>query len=158
MTTGISPYTAAHEAKIALTEACRTALADLPVDVNFGFQWPLKHDDWVASTVIDTDVSEITVGPRRNQQETITLHLSIGAFRHGQTEQAEIDASEAAFGYLQKITHQVVDVDPTLGGVVLWVLPSDLHTDGATSEDDAGQGRLIEIDAAFKCAHRIRRT
>ncbi|MCI1211010.1 MAG: hypothetical protein LKF93_04115 [Bifidobacterium tibiigranuli] len=156
MSTGISAHTAAHEAKMALAEACRTALSGLPVDVNFGFQWPLVHDDWVSATTIDTSVTDVTVGPRRNQEEIITLHLSVGAFRHGQDEQAEITASAAAFDYLQRISDYVTDADPTLGGTVLWIIPSDLHTDGATTQDDAGQGRLIEIDASFKAMHRIR--
>lgn len=155
MAVGISETTAQAEARHALSEAARVALADLAVDVGRGFRWPIVNPDWFFATETDSDIDAATIGPRRTQDEKITLTVSLGAWRPGGDQEAEDAAFNAAFAILGRVQEHIRKNDPTLGGTVLWCLPGSSTSAGATTEGDSGEGRLTEIVATFVCQHRI---
>jgi hypothetical protein len=155
MAVGISEHTAQATARAALVEACRTALKGEDVDVGAGFRWPVVFQDWAFATDTDSKLDTATIGPRRSLDETITLSMSIGSWRPGGDEAAEIEAFERAFDLLARIQQHIRVHDVTLGGTVLWCVPGDSQCAGATAEGDSGLGRLTEIAADFVCRHRI---
>lgn len=156
MASGIHPFTAQHIAKRALVKAAREALDGREVDVSFGLRWPMHHKAWVAVTSTDSDIDPSQVGPRRQLDERITITVEIGVWEPGADTEAEERASEDAFGLLETLAEHVRLNDPTLGGTVLWCLPGSSSSDGATSEQDAVEGRLCIVVATFVCTHRIR--
>lgn len=155
MATGISETTAQATARSALIEAAKVALKDEDVDIGRGFRWPIVSRDWVFATETDSDIDTADIGPRRSLDERITLTLSIGSWRPGGDQEAEDLAFGRAFDLLGRIQKYVRTKDITLGGTVLWCVPGSSASDGATTEDEAGQGRLTEIAATFVCTHRI---
>lgn len=166
--TTVHDFTAQHLARKALFEAAKVAFADdmavaspAGVDVVFGFRWPMRHRDWVAVTDTDSQIDPATIGARRGQDEVITLTLSIGSWRPyypSEPDRAELDAADRAFDLLQRLQRHVAVNDVTLGDTVSWCLPGSAYAAGATSEEDAVQGRITEIAATFVCQHHIRRT
>jgi len=157
VTSGISDTTAQEQARAALIVAVEAALdGDTDLDIGRGFRWPIVNPDWVFATETESDIDPATLGPRRSQDERITLHLSIGAFEPGNDQDAEDAAFGRAFGRLARIQQYIRENDITLGGTVLWCVPGPSNSAGATADSDAGQGRLIEIAASFVCSHRIR--
>lgn len=155
MAVGISETTAQATARAALIEAAKVALVGEAVDIGRGFRWPIVNNDWVFATETDSDIDPATIGPRRTLDERITLTLSIGAFRSGGDQEAEDLAFNRAFDLLGKIQNHVRKNDITLGGTVLWCVPGSSTSDGATTDSDAGDGRITEIVAQFVCQHRI---
>ena len=155
MATGISETTAQATARAALIEAAKVALESEAVDIGRGFRWPIVNQDWVFATETDSDIDPATIGPRRTQDEKITLHLSIGAWRPGGDQEAEDAAFDRAFDLLGRIQQHVRKNDITLGGTVLWCVPGSSTSAGATTSGDSGDGRLTEIAATFVCQHRI---
>lgn len=154
---GISQATAIAAAHEALFQAIKLALAEEPeVDTTRGFRWPFVFNDWVALTSIESDIDPANIGPRRGQDETITFHASIGSWRPGDDEDTQKRARDRAFDLLATIQTHIRTNDIQLGGTVLWCVPGSAASDGATSETDAGMGRLVEVDATFICAHKIR--
>lgn len=156
--TGISPHTAQLAAKKQLLAAARTALADEKVDTYFGLRWPVVEPDWFTVHETVSDVEPKNVGARRQLDETITIHVSVGSWRSGSDEATEIAASDRAFELLAKVQDHIMRQDPHLGGTVLWCLPGASESAGATTDDEAGYGRVTEIAATFVCSHRIRPT
>lgn len=142
-------------ARAALVVAAKTALAGEDVDIGRGFRWPITSRDWVFATETDSNIDPANIGPRRSLDERITLTLSIGSWRPGGDQDAEDAAFTRAFDLLGRVHQHIRTQDPTLGGTVLWCVPGSSHSDGGTTEDEAGIGRLIEIVATFVCAHRI---
>ncbi|MDR0594528.1 MAG: hypothetical protein LBG60_15025 [Bifidobacteriaceae bacterium] len=155
MATGISRFTAQATARAALVKACKAALAGEDVDVGAGFRWPIVSNDWCFAVDTDSDIDPATVGPRRALDETVTLSLSVGAWRPGGDEDAEVEAFERAFDILARVQDHIRTQDITLGGTVLWCLPGKSQSAGATTSEDAGMGRVTEIAADFVCRHRI---
>ena len=134
--------------KTALHSAILTALADdeQGVDVSFGFVWPPPTRwDVVAVTSTRTQPSDGTLGPNRRRQMTVYQDLSVLSFRVTGDEQIVHDRAYAVLGSID--AH--LRANPTLDGAVLWVLSDDVNSDGATSEEDAGQGRVCEIAATY---------
>lgn len=156
MSHGISSASAQSDAKHALHAAIETALADEKVDVCFGLRTVFTEFDWVEVNGTRSQIDPRNIGPKRQQDETISLDVTVGSWRAGGDEEAEILASDAAFGLLSKIQDHIRRNDITLGDTVLWCVPGDSESDGATTEDDSGQGRVIVIAATFVCQHRIR--
>ncbi|MEB0286162.1 hypothetical protein QN355_06315 [Cryobacterium sp. 10S3] len=152
---GSSNTTAQHTAKVALFEACKVALAGEDVDVSFGFRWPFVSNDWASLTDTDSEVDPKAIAPRRSQDETLTLSVSVGSWRAGDDAATELATSARAFDLLGKIQSHIRENDITLGGTVLWCVPGRSSSAGATTDQDAEFGRLTEIAATFVCAHRI---
>jgi len=125
------------------------------VDVTNGFRWPIVSHDWISSGETTSDIDPASVGPRVALKETITLHLSIGAWNPGSDEEAELAAFHRAFYLLGLIVKHVRTQDITLDGSVLWCLPGSSSSAGATLPADQGGGRVCEIAATFVCQHRI---
>lgn len=158
MATGISTLTAQADARAGLIAATQAALAGEtvdPVDTGGGFRWPIVNRDWAFATEVDSDVDIRDIGPRRQLDETITLHMTIGSWRPGDDEATELLVFNRAFYLLGLIQDHIRTSDITLGGVVLWCVPGSSSSAGATTSDDAGSGRLTEIAATFVCRHRI---
>lgn len=153
---GISAASGALDARHGLKDAITAALAaDDEVDQYFGFMWPVTKDAWVALTSTSGDVDPKTIGPRRSLDETITFHVSIGAWVAGHTDATAQAAFDRAFGLLNTIQEYIRTGDNiTLGGTVLWCVPGSFDSDGIQDED--GTGYTAEIDATFVCAHRVR--
>lgn len=156
MTVGMSDTTAQLDAKEALLAAARVALEGEDVDVSFGFRWPLRSDDWFSVVDTQSEVDPKVIGPRMTQDETLTLSVSVGSWRSGDDEETELATAQRAFGLLSKVQHHIRNQDPTLNGTVLWCLLGPSSSAGATTEDDAPQGRVTEVAAQFICKHRIR--
>ena len=76
---------------------------------------------------------------------TVYQDLSVLSFRVTGDEQIVHDRAYAVLGSID--AH--LRANPTLDGAVLWVLSDDVNSDGATSEEDAGQGRVCEIAATY---------
>lgn len=155
MARGQHEFTAQQLARTALIDAVKVALENEDVDIGRGFRWPIVSRDWVFATETDSDIDPAEIGPRRSQDERITLTLSIGAWRPGADQEAEDIAFNRAFELLARIQKHIRENDPQLGGTVLWCVPGSSASDGATTEDEAGSGRLTEIAATFVCLHRI---
>lgn len=154
---GISSASGILAARKALLAAAKTALTgETDIDFYSGWQYPVTQPNWVATTDVHADMDTATIGPRRSQDETITLGVSIGAWVAGHTED-DIEAAFArAFEILGTIqTHIRVD-DITLDDTVLWCVPGTTDSDGAQDED--GSGYQVEIAATFVCMHRVRAT
>lgn len=156
---GISQSAAVRAARHALYNAIKTALEDeQEVDIVFSFRHPFVYDDWFMLTELSTDMPEKIISPRRQQDEEITFHASVGSFRPGHDEATDVEVFDRAFELLAKVQDHIRKNDPTLNGTVLWCVPSGVASDAATAEQDSVEGRLVEIDATFTCAHRIRTT
>jgi len=153
---GISDTTGQAPARAALVAACKVALAGEDVDIGQGFRWPITSRDWVFATDTDSDIDTATMGPRRSMDETITLTVSIGSWRPGHDDEAELASFTRAFDMLARIQKHIRENDVELGGTVLWCLPGSSTSAGATADSDTEQGRLTEISAQFVCRHRIR--
>lgn len=154
---GFGTSTGLPVARHALFLTAQAALTGMDVAVWEGFQWPPDPETaWAAMTDASSDVETETLSPRLAQEESITLHMSIGAWNPGFTAADEKTAFDRAFSILAAI-QQSVRADPTLGDAVLWCLPGNIATAGSTTEDDSGEGRLIEIDAQFIAHTRMRR-
>ena len=152
MTTGVGMYpsigAATAAVKTALHAAVLAALADDPdgVDVAFGFVWPPPHLwDIVAVTSTRTTPGDGTVSPNRRRQMTVYQDLSILSFR---VTDDEMVVHDRAYAVLAAIDEHLRE-EPTLGGAVLWVLSDDVASDGATTTEDAGYGRVCEIAVTY---------
>lgn len=155
---GISPSTAARAARAALFAAIQAATADDQELDRYegGFMWPVNQNNWVAITSQSTDVDPKNITVRRQVDETITFHLSIGAWVPGRgSDEVATSSLDRAYGILSKIQDYIRTGDNiTLGGTVQWCIPGDEASDGAADED--GSGYVTEIDATFVCMHRVR--
>ena len=157
MTAGISAATAIADARRALDKAIRDALADdNDVEIAFGFRSVFQKDDWISPGEIEVSVEPANIGPSRGMDERITFHVGIGAWRSGYDDEAEREAFDRAFGLLATIQEHIRQKDITLGGTVFWCVPGTVVSDGATTDADSGHGRVVELDATFVCAHRVR--
>lgn len=155
--TGISGNTAIHDARLALYAAVKTALEnENGIDIQFGLDWPVAQDDWVAVTDAESEIDPKIIGPSRQQDERITLSLSVGSWRQGNDSATEILAADRAFAILKRIQDHIRRKDITLGGTVLWCIPGGSRTAGATTETESAYGRITEITATFVCSHRIK--
>lgn len=152
---GISQASGILTARANLLAAARVALtAETDIDFYSGWQWPVTQPNWVALTDTSVDLDPRDIGPRRQQDETITFGMSLGAWVGGHT-QAQIDAAfTRAFEILDTIQTHIRTQDITLGDSVLWCLPGSIDSDGSVDED--GSGYLVEIAATFVCMHRVR--
>jgi hypothetical protein len=153
---GIHASTGALLARQGLEREIRAALADeREVDVSAGFSWPMRFHDWVALGNVRATRDAATIGPRRQQQETLTIDVNIGAWRPGSGSAIAEAAWGRAFQLLALIeAHLLTGDNTTLGGAVLWCLPGDTDTTG----DDYDDGYQVEIAATFVCSHRTRAT
>lgn len=155
MAVGISEATAQDTARSALVEAVKVALAGEQVDIGRGFRWPIVNNDWAFATETESSIDPQSIGPRRQQDERITLTLSIGSWRPGSDQEAEDLAFNRAFDLLKRIQTHIRKNDITLGGTVLWCVPGSSTAAGTTLEGETFDGRLTEIIATFVCQHRI---
>ncbi len=166
---GIRPHTVQADAKAALYEAARVALADelvpqgednLPgCDVSFGFTWPTKARDWFAVTDTVSNIDPANVGPRRQLDETVTITVSVGSWVptvDGDGQAAEVAASDRAFDLLARVQTHIRLNDVTLGGLVFWCLPGSSESAAATFSRKNNPGRLVEVSADFVCTARTR--
>ncbi len=155
--TGISDFTAAPAIKRRIYEdALYVFQDDTNVDVAYGFAWPPTTDDWVSVEEVQAAVDPVGIGPRRQQDETVTVTVSVGSYRSGNDSATEIEAAERAWSLLRCLWEYIRTEDITLGGNALWCVPGDCTSAGATDEGDAGYGRVTEINAQFVARHRIR--
>lgn len=152
MSAGVGRYldvgSACQAIKHALFGAVSEALAaagHTEVDVLFGFAWPAQWYDMVAVTAVRAAPDEGTLGPQRARQMTIFQDLSVVSFRTTDDERVPHDI---AYGLLGVIDAHLRE-DPTMGEAALWCFSQDLTSDGATSDDEAGEGRLCEIAVTY---------
>jgi len=131
------------------------ALAGEDVDVGAGFRWPIVAPDWCFATETRGDIEPALIGPRRSQDEQITLTLSIGSWRQFDGDDLDDPTFTRAFQLLELVQRHIRTLDVTLGGAVLWCMAGSSSSDGATADDDTGAGRVTEITAEFICRHRI---
>ncbi|MFJ2535858.1 hypothetical protein [Microbacterium maritypicum] len=152
---GISSASGILAARSALLAAAKAAL-DGQTDIDFysGWQYPVTQPNWVATTDVHADMDPANIGPRRSQDETITLGVSIGAWLPGHTEDDIVAAFERAFSILNTIQTHIRTEDITLADTVLWCVPGATDSDGAVDED--GSGYQVEIATTFVCQHRVR--
>lgn len=157
--TGIAPTIQGYTIQKALLDAITAALAvdPLPVDICDGFRWPIQAPDAVAVTSVKSAITPGPMGPQRSRDETITLEVNIVSWRIGNDNAAEREAKDRAFGLLTAIEKHIRETDITLGGTCLWCVLGEYSSDGETTEDDAGYGRLIAIDAFFEARARTQR-
>lgn len=153
---GIHASTGALLARQALEREIRSALTDEPeVDVTAGFQWPMRYPDWVALGDVRATRDPKTIGPRRQQDETLTIDVNLGAWRPGTGTEVAEAAWERVFELLALVeAHLLAGNNTTLGGAVLWCLPGDTDTTG----EEYDGGYQVEIAATFVCSHRTRAT
>lgn len=118
----------------------------LEVDVSYGYRWPAQWADAVALTAVRVIPLEGTTGPRQRRHMTVQLDMSCTSFRVTHDEQ---ETHDRAFGLLA-VVDEAVRADPTLGGAVLWLVLGEVQSDGATVEDDAGDGRITEVVVTFE--------
>jgi len=134
--------------KAAILARAASALADAgetEVDVNMGFVWPAQWLDAVAVTGVRTSPEEGTLGTRRRREMTVFQDVHIDVFRHTSDER---EVHERAYQLLDVID-RAVRAEPTLDGAALWCFSDELTSDGATDEDEAGEGRICEIAVTF---------
>lgn len=153
MTTGTGMYpnigAATAAVKTALYQQIVAALAaETDVDVAFGFRWPAQHPDLVSVSGVRTDSGETTTSPQRRRQLTVSIDVNIVAFRVTDDEKV---VHARAYGLLGQIDAHLRE-DPTLGGAALWCFSGDLASDGATSEEESGTGRVCEIAATYEAS------
>lgn len=153
---GISPAAGTIAARHGLDAAIRAALADDPdVDITVGPPLvPAGHDAWVCQRGVGTETEPGPLGPTRQQQETLTLYLEVGAWAAGAFDDTAQAAFDRAFGILDTIQTHIRVNDITLGGTVLWCTPGPSQSDGTANED--GSGFFAVIGASFLAHHRIR--
>lgn len=155
---GISQATGIPAARHALHNAAKVALEGEAVDVTFGFRWPFEENDWFALTDVSADIDAANIGPSRQQREQITLSVSVVSWMSGHDEATEVAVFDRAFSLLSKVQEHIRTKDITLDKTVLWCVPGSVQSAGATTDEDSGEGRLIEIAATFVCEHRIKTT
>lgn len=154
---GISSASGILAARKALLAAAKTSLGgETDIDFYSGWQWPVTQPNWVATTDVHADMDPANIGPRRSQDEMITLGMSIGAWVPGHTETDIESAFDRAFEILDTIQTHVRTADITLADTVLWCVPGTTDSDGAADED--GSGYQVEIATTFVCQHRVRAT
>lgn len=152
---GISAASGIIAARHGLDTAIRAALTgDKDVDITFGPSWPVTKDAWVSQQGISSDTAEGPLGPSRQQAETITLYLEVGAWVAGTGDQVATAAFDRTFALLSTIQNYIRVSDITLGGTVLWCIPGSSQSDGVADED--GSGYFAVIAASFVALHRIR--
>jgi hypothetical protein len=152
---GIHAHSGVVLARRGLFNAATTALFGEHVDVVEGFRWPFVENDWFALTDVDSQIDTATIGPRAQLKERITISVSLGSWLPGNEPDTEVAVFDRAFALLMKVQEQV-RLETTLGGAVLWCQPASAVSAGATTNDDSGEGRLVEIAATFVCEHRIK--
>lgn len=113
---------------------------------------------WVAMEDVNATPDLATIGPRRSFDEEINVGVSVGAWvaASGDPVADGRAAFDEAYGILAEIQTQIAQVDPTLGNAVLWCLPGRMSTAGV--QDPEGGGYVVEIQAEFVCAHKVRPT
>lgn len=155
--TGLWPSTgqAANGVKTALYGAITAALAADEEGVTVAFGYPLNpaHLDVVAVTAVRVVPQDDRVSPTRRREAQVDVDVLIASWRVTADEQV---THARAFGLLDAIDQHLLE-DPTVDGAALWCLCSSVESDGATTEDDAGQGRLTEVAATFQATVMITR-
>lgn len=136
---------AVKAAVLAVASTALAAAGETEVDVNMGFVWPAQWLDAVAVTGVRTSPEEGTLGPRRRREITVYQDVHIDVFRATSDER---EVHERAYALLDVID-QAVRADPTLGGAALWCFSDELTSDGATDDEDLGEGRICEIAVTF---------
>lgn len=136
---------AVKQAMLTVATTAMEAAEQTEVDVRMGFVWPAQWDDAVAVTGVRGTPDEGTVGERRRRHYTIYQDVDIAAWRGTDSEQEVHDRAYELLGILD----QAVRADPTMGGVALWCFSDELLSDGATTQDEAGEGRVCEIAVTY---------
>lgn len=131
----------------AAGEAVDVDQLEREVDVSYGYRWPAHWPDAVAVTAVQVVAEEGTVGPRQRREMTVRQDFNITSWRVTDDEKV---THRRAFDLLAVIDARVREIDPTLAGAALWCRLGDVQSDGATTEDDAGEGRFTEIAATFE--------
>jgi len=157
MSTGIYPSqgAACGGVKEALHDVSVAALAaadKTEVQAAFGYPWPIEYDDIVAVTAVRSSPQEATIGRLRVRRLDVFVDVEIDAYRQTASDR---EVHDIAYGLLD-IFDQAVRADPTLGGAALWCFSDDLVSDGATDNEETGEGRLCAIRATYKAVVEIR--
>lgn len=157
MSTGIyrSIGTAGAGVKVALHDVSVAALAaagKAEVQAAFGYPWPIEFDDIVAVTAVRAAPQEGTVSPTRQRHQDIYVDVEVDSWRQTASDR---EVHDIAYGLLD-IFDQAVRADPTLGGAALWCFSDDLVSDGATDNEETGEGRLCAIRATYRARVMVR--
>lgn len=162
-----SPAEAASAVKHALHAAIGVALAGQTdpdgeaVDISFGIRWPPVAHEAVAVTAVEwatIQSEEQSQTPRRTRYDDVSVTVNLFAERPGADQAKEIEASDRAFELLHLISEHLREgTNTTLGGVAMWCFQTTARSEGATDEDDQGEGwHVIEIAATFVARVLIR--
>ncbi|GAA4707425.1 hypothetical protein APR04_003800 [Promicromonospora umidemergens] len=131
----------------ALAAAART-----DVQAAFGYPWPIEHDDTIAVTAVRAAPQDGTVSSTRQRQQDIYVDVEIDSYRQTASDR---EVHDIAYGVLD-IFDRAVRADPTLGGAALWCFSDDLVSDGATEDEETGEGRICAIRATYKARVMVR--
>jgi hypothetical protein len=150
--------------KTALHAAGKAAYAaadETAVDVSYGFRWPIVNNDYVSFLGGETEyriVPEMGLrGPSLSQQDaTVHLDVEFGAWRPGHLDEDDQAVQERVFALYGILVDHLLTNDPTLGGLVVSILPESEKWDGATTGEETGWGRIAVIAARFVAPVRIR--
>jgi hypothetical protein len=135
------------------TSVAALAAADKPdVQAAFGYPWPIEYDDIIAVTAVRAAPQDGTVGPTRKREQDIYVDVEIDAYRQTASDR---EVHDIAYGLLD-IFDRAVRADPTLAGAALWCFSDDLVSDGATDNEETGEGRLCAIRATYKARVMVR--
>lgn len=150
MTTGTGMWpsagTAVNGVKKALHAAIATALAaDDQVQVSFGFPFPPEQRDVVSVTAVRMVPERELISPNRRREAVVEVDVFLASWRPDPDEQLTHDRAFA----LLDVIDQHLRTDPTLDGAALWCLCGSVESDGATTEEEAGTGRLTEVAATY---------
>ena len=151
--------TAAFDLKQALYTAVPLAVpaaAAGTVQVGYGYPTNLR-DDSVLIMGVQT-VQEWRTS-NRSREETLEVEVVVSAWRV--SAQAQLDADEAAYGYLELLDRYCRLTDPTLvgagapTGLIREISCTATEADGFTDKEWRQSGRGCEIRAAFTAHARI---
>lgn len=152
MTTGVGIYpstgAAALAVKDAVYEAASAALAAggvERVDLAYGFLWP-AYNDSISVTAVRAIPDEGSVSPQRRRELTVQVDVNVLVFRVTADERVTHDRAFSLLAVVDEYVREHI----TLGGAALWCHMGEVASDGATLEEDAGEGRITEIAATFE--------
>lgn len=140
--------TALHEISAAALEAADKK----DVQAAFGYPWPIEYDDIVAVTQVRAAPQEGTVSETRRRHQDIYVDVEIDSWRATASDR---EVHDIAYGLLD-IFDKAVRADPTLGGKAMWCFSDDLVSDGATDNEQTGEGRLCAIRATYRARIMVR--
>lgn len=146
--------TAAPALKNALFAVCQTLFASAGVQVSFGHPGQSQVNDIVAVTRVRGEQAPITLGTRRQREETLQAEVVFSVYRGGGPDMEKV-CSDRAYELLGQLEEYVRVTDTTLGGVVRHCFLIDHDSTGTTDEQFLANGRLIEVTATFEAVARI---